>query len=189
MARRVNSRFAGKMLPSSTMRSPIFQPCLAASAWSTMQPVRSCCQALTWSAGTILSAATSMYSSGSVANCAKKFSGRSSLYFPPNHVMHHVHHAGHSADLFAVVAGEEEGERDAVAGHDPQGRVGRALVDVEPPPDGHHDAQQKQRKRDAQRRQHAATAVAKRVPGHQLRNRHLEEIPGPDIVAGVRARS
>src|SRR5262252_5224959 len=66
------------------MRSPIFHPYFFASSLSTITPARSRCHDVIWSAGIWNSGYTLRTSSGSVPNCAKKCSGLSSLYSPPN---------------------------------------------------------------------------------------------------------
>src|SRR5208283_290992 len=58
--------------------------------------------------------------------------------------------------LFPVEAGQREGERDAVPDHQPLGRFGAALIEIESPPNGHHQGQQEQGESDAQYRQDAA---------------------------------
>ena len=66
-------------------------------------------------AGTILSEATFRYSSGSVANWAKEFSGRSSMYLPPNQVMGTTATTpGMAANFVAVIRGQQKCQRDAV---------------------------------------------------------------------------
>src|ERR1039458_3005074 len=67
----VSSGCTGKYGLCKVMRSPIFHPYFLLSSTSTIAPVRSRCQARTWSGGTILSDATFRYSSGSVATWAK----------------------------------------------------------------------------------------------------------------------
>src|SRR6267143_2062274 len=116
-----------------------------------MQPVRSCCQAFTCSGGTSLSAATSMYSPGSVGNRAK---------------------------LFPLVTGQKESERNAVPSHDATRGVRSTLVDVEASPHGHHDGQKQQGERDAQRAESTAPFVAESILSDQMGERHNPSKPG-----------
>ena len=67
--------FCGKIWPLSGMRSPSFQPKRATRSLPAITPVRVAFQAAAWSSGTLQSLKVRSQRSGSVANCAKKFSG------------------------------------------------------------------------------------------------------------------
>ena len=70
-----------------------------------------------------------------------------------------------------------------MARHDAEGRVGRALVDIEAAPYCHHHREQEERKRDAQRGKNAAPLVTECILGDELYKGHIDVLigfAGPD---------
>ncbi len=85
---------------------------------------------------------------------------------------HHRHHSWHGADLLPVIAGQIEGQRNAVTDYEPFRRFGAALIEIKSSPDGHHEGEQEQRKRNAQHRENAAPFIAKRILRDKPGQRH-----------------
>ena len=65
------------------------------------------------------------------------------------------------------------------------GGLSAPLVEIERPPDGHHEGKQEQRKSDAQNRQSAAPLVAERVFSDESGQRHRLTPEG----TGIRAQA
>jgi len=57
-------------------------------------------------------------------------------------------------------------------GHDAECGVGRALIDIEAPPNSHHHGEEKQRERDAQRGERTAPPITKGILRDKLSERH-----------------
>src|SRR5208283_546418 len=98
-----------------------------------------------------------------------------------------VRDPGNDADLFTIINRKKVGERDLVARHDAKRGIGGSFVDVEAAPEAQHDAEQKQRERDAGDGEQAAAFVAEGGFGDEGREGHGEVI-GISYLAGREVR-
>src|SRR3984885_12489717 len=76
----------------------------------------------------------------------------------PGH-WHDVYYARNRANLLAIINRKKICQRNFVARHDAERRIGRALVDIKTPPYAEHDAKKKQRECNTRDGQQTAPLV------------------------------